>query len=85
MVLKLRSLELQSGEEVEIADGLTVVVGPNNVGKSLLLREIGTHLTGRQAHPPSKILQQVTIDVSASRVWPSRAMCSGRSRASSSP
>ncbi|EOD69059.1 ATP-dependent nuclease [Amycolatopsis vancoresmycina] len=65
MVLKLRSLELQSGEEVEIADGLTVIVGPNNVGKSLLLRELGTQLAlqaGQQAHPPNRILRQVAID-----------------------
>ncbi|MFB9687847.1 ATP-dependent nuclease [Amycolatopsis plumensis] len=70
MVLKLRSLELRSGEEVEIADGLTVVVGPNNVGKSLLLREIGTHLAlqvGQEAHPPNKILRQVTIDFATDR------------------
>jgi hypothetical protein len=70
MVLKLLSLELQSGEEAEIADGLTVIVGPNNVGKSLLLRELGIQLAlqGPNEHyPPNKVLRRVTIDASAGR------------------
>ncbi|WP_370967068.1 ATP-dependent endonuclease [Amycolatopsis sp. cg9] len=70
MVVKLRSMELQSGEEVEFADGLTVIVGPNNVGKSVLLRELGGQLGlqgSQEAHPPNKILRRVAIDSSPRR------------------
>ncbi|MDG4773008.1 AAA family ATPase [Solwaraspora sp. WMMD792] len=37
---------MNSGESFSVADGLTVVVGPNNSGKSQLLREIHERLTG---------------------------------------
>lgn len=39
-------MSLVSGESISIAEGLTVLVGPNNAGKSQLLKEIYERLTG---------------------------------------
>jgi ABC-type cobalamin/Fe3+-siderophores transport system ATPase subunit len=41
---KLKSVTLKNGQVVELSDGVTVVVGPNNAGKSVLLREMIEHV-----------------------------------------
>lgn len=49
----LKRILLHSGEYVDVADGITAVVGPNNTGKSSLLRELrdllSTETHGRRA------------------------------------
>lgn len=40
MGVKFRSIELTSGDVITVVDGITVLVGPNNSGKSLTLREL---------------------------------------------
>jgi ABC-type cobalamin/Fe3+-siderophores transport system ATPase subunit len=59
----LSSLTLKDGSSVDLADpGVTVVVGPNNSGKTLLLREIVNLLAqGDQPTEPFKILSAVDI------------------------
>jgi hypothetical protein len=61
--VRLSSLTLKDGSSVELADpGVTVVVGPNNSGKTLLLREIMTLLAQRRPNQePRKILSAVDI------------------------
>jgi predicted ATP-dependent endonuclease of OLD family len=44
--VKLRKINLMSGDSIDVADGVTVIVGPNNVGKSKLLRELRDTLAG---------------------------------------
>jgi hypothetical protein len=59
----LSSLTLKDGSSVELADpGVTVVVGPNNSGKTLLLREIMMLVAQVRPNPePRKILSAVDI------------------------
>jgi ABC-type ATPase involved in cell division len=38
--IRLKSVQLKSGRVLDISDGVTAIVGPNNAGKSLLLREL---------------------------------------------
>ncbi|MFC8849208.1 MULTISPECIES: ATP-dependent endonuclease [unclassified Micromonospora] len=45
-ITKITKATLTSGEAISIAEGLTVLVGPNNAGKSQLLREIQQRLSG---------------------------------------
>ncbi|MEV4717471.1 AAA family ATPase [Micromonospora noduli] len=45
-IVQIASVSLQSGEVISIAEGLTVLVGPNNAGKSRLIQEIHDRLTG---------------------------------------
>jgi hypothetical protein len=61
--VRLSSLTLKDGSSVELADpGVTVVVGPNNSGKTLLLREIMMLLAQlRPNQEPRKILSAVDI------------------------
>jgi hypothetical protein len=43
--IRIESIELNDGTSLELPDtGVMVVVGPNNAGKSSLLREVWTHL-----------------------------------------
>jgi len=44
--VKIKTAVLSSGDSIAVADGLTVLVGPNNAGKSQILREINERLTG---------------------------------------
>lgn len=44
MPARLRKLHLTSGATIEVSDHLTVVVGPNNVGKSVLLSSVWQQL-----------------------------------------
>jgi hypothetical protein len=59
----LSSLTLKDGSSVDLADpGVTVVVGPNNSGKTLLLRETMTLLEQLTPDPePLKILSAVDL------------------------
>jgi AAA domain, putative AbiEii toxin, Type IV TA system/Overcoming lysogenization defect protein-like, TOPRIM domain len=59
----LSSLTLQDGSSVELADpGVTIVVGPNNSGKTLLLREIVNRLAQEgQPTEPLRILSAVKV------------------------
>ena len=61
--VRLSSLTLNDGSSVELADpGVTVVVGPNNSGKTLLLREIMMLVAQERPNPePRKILSAVDI------------------------
>jgi ABC-type dipeptide/oligopeptide/nickel transport system ATPase component len=61
--VRLSSLTLKDGSSVELADpGVTVVVGPNDSGKTLLLREIMNLLMQQgQATELFKILSDVDI------------------------
>jgi hypothetical protein len=63
--VRLSSLTLKDGSSVELADpGVTVVVGPNNSGKTLLLREITMLVTQQRPNPnlePRKILYAVDL------------------------
>lgn len=43
--VRLDKINLKSGETLEVADGITVIVGPNNAGKSLILRELASWLS----------------------------------------
>ncbi len=65
MPTRLRSITLTSGETVEVSDHLTVIVGPNNVGKTLLLntvRELLFH-DERQALPKQKAVQSLDLEL----------------------
>lgn len=50
-VVKIESILLSSGDPIVVTDGLTVLVGPNNAGKSQILREIHERLTGAAQSP----------------------------------
>ncbi|MET8043287.1 AAA family ATPase [Micromonospora sp. NPDC005215] len=45
-IIQINKVSLTSGEVISIAEGLTVLVGPNNAGKSRLLQEIQERLSG---------------------------------------
>ena len=47
MPIKVQKIHLTSGEVIDVADGLTVIVGPNNVGKTVLLSELHSKLAGQ--------------------------------------
>lgn len=65
MTIRIGKLLLNSGAEIAPSSGLTAIVGPNNAGKSLLLREILQRLT---THEQNQIVQlslhsvEVTLD-----------------------
>jgi hypothetical protein len=79
--VRLSSLTLKDGTFVELADpGVTVVVGPNNSGKTLLLREIMVLVA--QLRPnlePLKILSAVDI---CKKVRPTNCLTGSRNRGS---
>jgi hypothetical protein len=52
-VFRIKSLKLLSGATIQVADGLTAIVGPNNAGKSLLLRELFEHINRMAGTPPN--------------------------------
>lgn len=63
--MKLQKIQLTSGESINVADGLTAIVGPNNVGKSLLLRELHARLMAEREttlNSSRKIAQGYEID-----------------------
>ena len=61
MRVAVSSLELKDGTRVELADpGITIIVGPNNSGKTQVLREIVTALDGGGA--PLKLLSAVGLN-----------------------
>lgn len=47
MPIRVQKIQLTSGEVMEVASGLTVIVGPNNVGKTVLLSELHDKLSGQ--------------------------------------
>jgi len=54
MPVRLRSVTLTSGEVLNLGDNITLLVGPNNVGKSLLLNSTWSHLSLHTDHPTRK-------------------------------
>ncbi|GAA3843082.1 ATP-dependent nuclease [Amycolatopsis tucumanensis] len=54
----MRSVTLTSGKTISLTDGITAIVGPNNAGKSLLLRELQT-LMNSQHGVPAYLVQKV--------------------------
>lgn len=50
--VEIDSLTLRSGTTVPIEEGLTVIVGPNNAGKSALLRDVAALLRADSGTPP---------------------------------
>lgn len=62
-MIKIDQIRFLGGQAVDVG-GLTVVVGPNNSGKSLLLREISDFITG-QNHS-AILLHSITSAVSGS-------------------
>lgn len=52
MLPKLRQITLKSDETINVSDGVTAIVGPNNAGKSLLLSELYRWLSMGPAGPP---------------------------------
>lgn len=61
--VKIAGIELGDGSTVvPPAVGVTVVVGPNNAGKSTLLREINRHLNAEyHTHPPWRLVNGVPL------------------------
>lgn len=67
--MKLQKVHLTSGESIDVADGLTAIVGPNNVGKNLLLRELHARIMVERdgmVNPPQKVVQSYEIDYQVS-------------------
>lgn len=54
--LRLRTLNLTSGETIAVSEHLTVVVGPNNVGKSSLLNAIWAALSSAPNQPITHLM-----------------------------
>ncbi len=55
MNIKINDVELTSGDHIAISPNLTVIVGPNNVGKSMLLNSLFVRLSETQnQQPPSE-------------------------------
>jgi len=66
MFPKLRKVILTSGEIIDVSDGVTAIVGPNNAGKSLLLSELQRWITmspGQQPAPPMLVLGNIEAEV----------------------
>lgn len=61
--IRLENIEFSSGEEVAPpTEGVLLIVGPNNVGKSRALREIVQHLTNHPHHAaPTLAVSAVTV------------------------
>ncbi|MGH3688011.1 MAG: AAA family ATPase [Pseudonocardiaceae bacterium] len=58
-----------SGQSIDVADGLTAIVGPNNVGKSLFLRELHARIMVERdsmVNPPQKVVQSYEINYQGS-------------------
>ena len=62
MPIKLQKIHLTSSEEIDVADGLTVIVGPNNVGKTLLLFELYHKLAGLGVGRGPLVVDRVEFD-----------------------
>jgi ABC-type cobalamin/Fe3+-siderophores transport system ATPase subunit len=64
MLPKLKSIKLQSGETIAVSSGVTAIVGPNNVGKSLLLRETLAYLERLpgQVHFPQSLIESIELE-----------------------
>ncbi|WP_295104826.1 AAA family ATPase [uncultured Microbacterium sp.] len=66
-LIQLKQITLTSGDAVDVASGVTAIVGPNNTGKSSLLRELHERIisdssswTGR----PWKVVGRIELDFS---------------------
>ncbi len=58
-----------SGQSIDVADGLTAIVGPNNVGKNLFLRELHARIMVERdsmVNPPQKVVQSYEINYQGS-------------------
>lgn len=61
---RISSVELRSGQKFTIEEGVTVIVGPNNAGKSAFLRDIVSFL-GKQPYDeptPGTVINGVQVD-----------------------
>lgn len=62
--ISLKQVVLNSGDVVDIADGVTAVVGPNNTGKSSLLKEIRDQLSVepyQRSSVTSKVVERLIL------------------------
>ncbi len=73
--VSIRSVTFSSGDAVSVPEsGVLLVVGPNNVGKSLALRDIASLFTNPQSpHTPTKVISSIDVhksgDVLALEEW----------------
>jgi len=59
---RVESLAFNSGERVDVPEtGVVVIVGPNNAGKSALLRELTQWCTSDPVFNPPKVLREATF------------------------
>jgi hypothetical protein len=64
VAVRIENATLMSGEILEFAQGVTVVVGPNNVGKSLVLNEINQEINShpnQQSGYPFKAVDDLSL------------------------
>jgi len=54
LAIRLKQVRVRSGDRIAFVEGITVIVGPNNVGKSLLLKEINEVLSDSHGSPLSR-------------------------------
>lgn len=64
--IRLSSVELTSGDRIQVANGVTAIVGPNNSGKSLTLREILDYLQRGNSLPLRNAVKNLQIDYQGS-------------------
>jgi hypothetical protein len=58
--LSIKSITFSGGERVQLEPGsVLLVVGPNNVGKSRMLADLGTHLPAPNANPQRAVVQSI--------------------------
>jgi energy-coupling factor transporter ATP-binding protein EcfA2 len=64
LAIRLKQVRVRSGDRIAFVEGITVIVGPNNVGKSLLLKEINEVLSDSHGSPLSrtKMLSELTLE-----------------------
>src|SRR6267142_518629 len=70
-IWRLRKVTLASGDSIEVPDGsIVAIVGPNNSGKSTILREIDWYLTNLNNRTVVTSIESVTeVDEEAFESW----------------
>lgn len=64
MPIRIGRINLTSDTAIDISDHLTIVVGPNNVGKSVLLDSVFQRLTQSPTHPRQPTAIVASVDLS---------------------